>query len=129
MQVIHGLWRALLGVILAGLLAAPAAAWDRHALVHLTAPVDVAEHHHHNDDGSIASDHHHDDGADWESGDDQDNSGHDHMPSVMAAWTGLLAGGPVLPLPQVAEAPIVSFAARAPPDLPPERQIRPPRSA
>lgn len=128
-DVIQTLWRALMGMILAGLLAAPAAAWDRHALAHLNAPVDASVHHHHEGDGSIAIDHHHDDGADKGSDGDEDSDGHDHMPSLTAAWTGLLAGGPLLILPQLAGTPTMSVAARAPPDIPLDPQIRPPRSA
>jgi hypothetical protein len=118
---------ALLGVVIAVLLAAPAAAWDRHALAHISAPVSASEHHHHAADGTVEVGHHADVAP--EGGSDEEDGGHDHLPSLAAATAGLLSDAPLIQ-PRVAAASTHSdLVARAPPDLPPEPQIRPPRSA
>lgn len=112
-------------LLTAALIASPAAAWDAHALSHASAPVAAFEHHHHGDDGSVDVHDHGDESNEPDS--DDDDGGHDHMPSVSAAWVGVLGSGPAVP-PQIA-ARIVhrSFVAQAPPTLGSEPQIRPPR--
>ncbi|HEX8215572.1 MAG TPA: hypothetical protein VF582_08910 [Allosphingosinicella sp.] len=97
-----------------------------HALAHLSAPVAADEHHHHDEDGAIDVHHAPSDQPD----EDQDGStGHDHMPSLTAAWTGVTSEGPVLAAPPAALIPHVVSVGRPPPDAGSDPQIRPPRSA
>lgn len=117
--------RALLCVIVAVFLTAPATAWDVHALGHSAAPVDAAEHHHHADDGTVLDDA----SSAAEPGQDGGNRGHDHLPSVCHAWSGTLSGAPAMPVPVGGEGLHVRLTAHAPPTVSPDPQIRPPRSA
>lgn len=108
-------------------LTGPAAAWDNHAISHLTSPVAADEHHHHADDGTVVR--HMDEGSrSTDHAPDDDDGGHDHMPSLLAALSGLPPEG----TPFLAYFPdgdrFAPLMANAPPDLPPSLQIRPPRS-
>jgi hypothetical protein len=109
-------------------LTGPAAAWDRHAITHLSSPMAVDAHHHHGDDGSViatddeASGSHHSSGG----GDDEDG-GHDHMPSLLAAISDLPAKGPALPTRLTERVIMTVTETQEPPDLPTTPHIRPPR--
>lgn len=119
---------ALVALMLAALaLTGPAAAWDQHAVTHLSAPVTVDEHHHHDGDGSVtvldeSSRSNHD-------SDDDGAGGHNHMPSLLAAMSDLPPEGPAFPVFFSESDHLVLAPARVPPDLPPAPQIRPPRLA
>ena len=119
---------ALVGFALIALfMTGPAAAWDSHAITHLTSPVAVDEHHHHDDDGAVTL---HDEGSQssHHSPDDVDG-GHDHMPSLFAAMTDLPPEGPIFPtLISEGDRPVPTPTS-APPDIAPIPQIRPPRFA
>jgi len=111
--------------MIAMLIATPATAWDMHALAHASVPVAANEHHHHGDDGSV-----HVEQAPANSEDKRDgNRGHDHMPSLVAAWTAMVSDGPVVSLPAPTAMPHRVVTGHAPPDPFPDREIRPPRFA
>ncbi len=123
MQLIRIITSALAALLLAGVLAGPAAAWDMHAVVHVGAPVAASEHHHHNDDGSIevAVD------VDLDQDKDSKDGGHDHMPSLAGAWASVPPATPDLAPPFISSALHEPFVGRTPLTLIPEPQIRPPR--
>ena len=73
--------RLILCVIGAMWLSAPAAAWQVHQVEHAAQPVAVGEYHHHDGDGTT---------GDASKGQKQDQ-GHDHLPSLLAGMSGLLA--------------------------------------
>jgi len=108
--------RLILCVIGAMWLSAPAAAWQVHQVQHVAQPVAVSEHHHHADDGTTGD----------ASKDQKQDQGHDHLPSLFAGMSGLLAevsliAPPVLP-DMIAEAlPAMAPVQRieAPPPRPP----------
>ena len=119
-------WHALLGALLAIFLAAPATAWDMHGLAHLSAPVAADEHHHHDEDGAVDA---HQAPAGEPDGDQDGSTGHDHMPSLTAAWTGVTSEAPSLAAPPSVVVAHVASEGRPPPDAGSDPQIRPPRSA
>jgi hypothetical protein len=118
-------WNALLGALIAIFLAAPATAWDMHALTHLSAPVAADEHHHHDEDGAVEA---HQAPADQSDDGPDGRTGHDHMPSLTAAWTGVTSEGLALPAAQTELIPHFIHVGRPPPDAGSDPQIRPPRS-
>jgi hypothetical protein len=110
-------------------LAGPATAWDRHAIDHISSPMAVDAHHHHDDDGSVIATDDRASGSHHSSGDDDgdNDGGHDHMPSLLAALSDLPGKGPVL-LARLSESiMMISIEAQEPPDLPTTPHIRPPR--
>ncbi len=112
-------------MLAAALFAGPAVAWDLHELGHASAPVTASEHHHHDADGSVDMSHHATPDADH---DRDKDGGHDHLPSVSAAWSLLMGSAPLLP--DALPAQVVHYAATGdpPPSLDSEPQIRPPRA-
>jgi hypothetical protein len=103
---------------------APATAWDAHEISHISNPVAVDEHHHHDDDGAQTSHGHGDEAP----GQDDDSGGHDHMPSLSAAFSAIPANCPVAISPSLVGISPPSFAARIPVDLIEPPSARPPRS-
>lgn len=73
--------RLILCVIAALWLSAPAAAWQVHQIEHSAQPVAVGEYHHHDDDHGTTGD----------ESPENEPRGHDHMPSLLAGMSGVLA--------------------------------------
>jgi len=105
-------------------LAAPATAWDAHEISHISNPVAVDEHHHHAEDG-VQSSHGHEDPAPAQ---DEDDGGHDHMPSLSAAFSAIMGSGPAPMLPALQGVSRLSFAVAAPIDVIEPPPARPPRT-
>lgn len=126
MRSLYNILQALVGILLVGLtLTGPAAAWDTHEIAHLSSPVAADVHHHHDEDGGVADVDHHGDGKSHDDGD----GGHDHMPSLLAALSGLTSEGPVLAVPPLHRAPLAMTADREPPNILVAPHNRPPRFA
>lgn len=103
---------------------APATAWDAHEISHISNPVAIDEHHHHDDEG-VQGSHGHGDEAPAQ---DEDDGGHDHMPSLSAALSAIVDGGPVAVFPDLIGLTPMSFAVKVPVDLIEPPPARPPRS-
>lgn len=104
---------------------APATAWDAHEISHISNPVAIDEHHHHDDDEVQAATGH---GHDAPAQNDDDDGGHDHMPSLCAALSAIMESGPVAAFPNLVGLTPESFAVKVPVDLIEPPPARPPRS-
>jgi hypothetical protein len=104
---------------------APATAWDAHEISHFGNPVAIDEHHRHDDQGGQGS-HGHSDEAPAQ--DEDDDGGHDHMPSLSAGLSAIPVTGPAAIFPALDGVSRPSFAAKAPVDLIEPPPARPPRS-
>ena len=127
--------QALLGYALAALLlAGPAAAWSTHDLAHVSSPVAADTHHHHDAAGSVEQHEVADEDAGADDrhttlpGEDGDG-GHDHMPSLSAGLSAMVASAPVLAAPPVTRVEHASPTVLVPPDNIRLPHIRPPRAA
>ena len=104
---------------------APATAWDAHEISHISNPVAIDELHHHDGDGVNAS---HGHGSEAPAEDDEGDRGHDHMPSLLEAFSAILLDEPVAIIPALVGISPPSFAAKVPVDLIEPPPARPPRS-
>lgn len=103
---------------------APATAWDAHEISHINNPVAIDEHHHHDDDGAQASHGH----GDQAPGQEEDDGGHDHMPSFSATFSAILLDVPAAVFPALVGISPPSFDVKVPVDLIEPPPARPPRS-
>lgn len=123
MRSLRHLMTAVVGLLMATLVAGPAlAAMDDHAVSHAASAIDASEHHHHEEDGQIEVGH-------PETPSDQsddDDGGHFHLPTG-SGLAGLVDGGPAVPALLAAPAMHFAFVERPHSSLGAEPQIRPPR--
>lgn len=126
MKSLRRLAARLVGVMLVTLaLALPVATTtDAHATSHMTSPVDATQHHHHDDTGAVVADLDHDEQAPSEDGTD---GGHAHMPPHLHGFEAPLTDQPVFAMARVASVPADPVQDRAPPELSPDPDARPPR--
>jgi hypothetical protein len=102
LQLLIGLAAAFL------VLAGPAAAWTAHDLSHGGLRVAADVHHHHDEGGPSVAHPQHQAPAEH----DDDDGGHDHMPSLSAAFVATLTDAPAHSPPALASTAPIAFVAQ-----------------